>query len=78
MKLIFYFLLVAIAFMFFSKLTIQWKPFKISFSDIANGFGWLFMLFSIICFRISGYNNGNIEGYREALKDVKKELLKKN
>jgi len=77
MKWIFYLLVVVIGFMHVSKVAIQFKPFKISFADLPYGLGWLFVLIGIICFRSSAYREGNMEGYKEALHDVKVEFENK-
>ena len=76
MKWIFYLVLLVLGFMYVSKVSIQFKPFKISFADLSYGFGWLFALMSIIFFRYSAYREGNMEGYKEALHDVKVEFEK--
>lgn len=76
MKWIFIALIVIVGFMYVSKVNIQFNPFKISFGDITYGFGWLFILLAVICFQLSGYRTGNIEGYKEALQDVLNEAKK--
>ena len=65
----FLFIKTTIVFLYLSKFSLQFKPFKMSFGDIANGLGWLFISFAILCFKYSGY--------KKALQDTKFEYHNK-
>ena len=77
MKIVFQLLIVAAVFCYASSIQIKFKPFKVSFGDITYGIGWMLMMVAIICFQVSAFRKGSLDGYKEALHDVKVEFENK-
>ena len=63
-------------FCFVAGMAIKFKPFKISFSDLPTGIGYVFLILAIGCFHYAGFRAGEKSGYKDALEDVVKACQK--
>lgn len=78
MKNVLYVIIFISVFLYVSKISIQIKPFKVSFGDLLFGIGWLFLFAAIVLIQVSAYRKGSLSGYDDALNDVLKYQNEKN
>lgn len=76
MKIGIYILILVLLFFYASDVKICFKPFKIYFNDLPYAIGFFLIIIGVVCIQVSGYRKGNLEGYKEAISDVKTEVSK--
>lgn len=80
MKTTLYILVAVATFCYASKVQINLKPLEVSFADIENGLGCVFLFMAILYFRASafssGFETGLVKGKEEVLNHIKTTLDK--
>ena len=66
MKTLFFTAIIIIVFGFLSGITIQFKPFKVSFESLYFAIGWFLLIIGIVFIQYDSHD----KGYKKALKDV--------
>lgn len=66
MKTLLFTAIIIIVLGYLSGITIQFKPFKVSFESLYFAIGWFILIFGIGCIIYDSYD----KGYKKAIKDV--------
>jgi hypothetical protein len=77
MKILFYIIILIIALVYFSGVTISFKPFSIKFERLWSAIGYLLIVVGGVCMQIQGYKDCEKETKdKEIIFDFEKEHLK--
>lgn len=78
MKITISLVLLIMMFCYASDIDVKFKPFKVSFGDLAFGLASLLLVISITLFSASAYNKGKSSGYKEALNNLREFVEQKD